>query len=131
MHSTVKRLIQRTPVIGTLWSSRDQALRDLAAQQVSLTEHQRSLAEHQEALSRTERALRHHQSALHDTRQAFIDYRNSLEGPGKEVSYNSDGLMTFRKSLDFLTDWRFRRAYKKGINSGHMIGPELNADIGI
>jgi O-methyltransferase len=131
MHSTVKRLFQRTPVLGSLWSSRDRALRDLAAQRVSLQEHQRSLEEHQEALARAERSLREHQSALHDAHQAFADYRTSIEGRGQELSYNSDGLMTFRKSLDFLTDSRFRRAYNRGINSGHLIGPVVNADIGI
>jgi len=131
MHSTVKRLIQRTPVLGAFWSSRDRALRDLAVQQVSLREHQRSLREYQEALALVERSLHDHQSALYEAHQAFADYRNNIEGHGKELSYNSDGLMTFRKSLDFLTDSRFRRAYDKGINSGHHIGPVVNADIGI
>ena len=79
MHPTVKRLIRRTPGLGSLLSSRDQALRDLEAQQVSLHEHQRSLGEYQEALARTERSLRDHQTALREARQAFIDYRNSLD----------------------------------------------------
>ena len=131
MHPTVKRLIRRTPVLGSLWSSRDQALRNLAAQKASLHEHQRSLDEHQKALARTERSLVEHQSALDDSREALADYRNIFGGNGNEQSYYSNDLITFGKSLDFLTDARFRRAYNHGINSGQRLGPMVNADIGI
>lgn len=131
MHSTVRRLIRRAPLVGPLWSSRDQALHDLADHQVSLQKHQQSLAEHREALARAERTLREKQSALEDALEAFADYRKNIEGYGKGLCYNADGLMTFRKSLDFLSDPKFRRAYTRGINSGHLIGPMLNADIGI
>ena len=131
MHPRVKRLIKRTPVLGSLWSSRDRALRDLAAHQAALHEHQRSLGEHQSALARTEQSLAEHQTALEDSRQVVADYRNIFGGNEKGEGYFSNDVITFNKSLDFLTDSRFRRAYERGINSGQQLGPMVNADLGI
>lgn len=37
-------------------------------------------------------------------------------------SYNSDFLVTWNKSIDFLHDERFMSAYRRGMNSGHSIG---------
>lgn len=39
----------------------------------------------------------------------------------KELGYNSDGLMVWGKSVDFLTDPRFIEAYELGMGSGHKI----------
>ncbi len=36
-------------------------------------------------------------------------------------SYNADNLMTWHKTLDFLTDPRFTAAYQRGLDSGHKI----------
>lgn len=51
----------------------------------------------------------------------------------KRPSYDSDTMRLWDRSLDFLTDPRFLRAYERGMNSGHRIGrPEGSTrDIGI
>lgn len=46
-------------------------------------------------------------------------------------SYSADFLMTWNKSVDFLTDERFMSAYKRGMDSGHTIGRPLDSDIDI
>ncbi|UPY38173.1 TylF/MycF/NovP-related O-methyltransferase [Sediminicoccus sp. KRV36] len=43
--------------------------------------------------------------------------------------YNEDYLRVYNKQLDFMTDPRFERAYRRGIESGHTIG--AGGDIGI
>src|SRR3954454_2899007 len=45
-----------------------------------------------------------------------------------EPSYNADNLVTYHKSVDFLTDPRFRRAYRRGMDSGHHIARERGSN---
>lgn len=47
------------------------------------------------------------------------------------VSYHGDGLVTSGKHVPFLHDARFMEAYRRAINSGHMIAGELNVDLHI
>ena len=49
----------------------------------------------------------------------------------KHVTYNADGLVVAGKSAEFLSSARFRKAYRRGMDSGHMIGGEYNRDLHI
>src|ERR1700716_2000244 len=40
----------------------------------------------------------------------------------QQPSYDADFLRTWNKSVDFLSDPRFMRAYGRGMDSGHVIG---------
>ncbi len=50
------------------------------------------------------------------------------EWPGAP-SYKSVFLMTWYKSVDFLTDDRFMNAYRRGMDSGHVIGRALSIPV--
>ena len=49
----------------------------------------------------------------------------------KHVTYHADGLVTASKNAEFLTDARFKKAYRRGMDSGHMIGGEYGRDLHI
>lgn len=51
----------------------------------------------------------------------------------QQPSYDADFLRTWNKSVDFLGDPRFMAAYRRGMDSGHVIGrsPGSNEDIHI
>lgn len=49
----------------------------------------------------------------------------------KNIGYNSDGLITSGKNLEFLKQSRFIKAYARGMNSGHMIGGRPGIDLHI
>ena len=49
----------------------------------------------------------------------------------KNIGYNSDGLITSGKNLDFLKKPRFTKAYSRGMNSGHAIGGRMGHDLHI
>jgi len=49
----------------------------------------------------------------------------------KHISYNADGLIVSGRNAQFLSDARFQRAYRRGMNSGHLIGGELGLDLHI
>lgn len=60
--------------------------------------------------------------------------RPLLRRPKKRVPvYDADGMTLYKKTLGFLSDDRFQRAYGRGMNSGHQIGREAGStdDIGI
>jgi len=44
------------------------------------------------------------------------------------LTYVSDGLATWNKSIDFLERPRFQAAYRRGMNSGHSIGRAADSD---
>ena len=58
---------------------------------------------------------------LHTAKQrlAELDQAFGIHGP---LSYNSDALAVWNKSVDFMQDKRFLRAYRRGMDSGHVIG---------
>lgn len=117
MRRATQRLVRKLPYLGSVWSSRDQALQDIATLQ--------------EALAACERSRDEHRAALDRVHQDFAEYRRATESRWANADFNSDGLVCFDRSLDFLTDERFRRAYHRGMNSGHHLGEGINYDLGI
>jgi len=49
----------------------------------------------------------------------------------KSPSYEGDGLRVWNKSVGFLDDSRFRKAYDRGMNSGHRMGGGNRRDLHI
>ena len=53
-----------------------------------------------------------------------------MEVDGKP-SYRADGLVTYDKTISFLSDPKFMSAYRRGMNSGHHIGRAKGSDTDI
>lgn len=55
----------------------------------------------------------------------FVDGRRQKLG---RCAYRADSLTVYNKTLDFLTDETFQRAYRRGIGSGHQLAADGSAD---
>jgi O-methyltransferase len=79
-----------------------------------LKNHAIELAQHAQGLEAQNQELRR---LLDDNKQTIARFNSFVEN----LTYNADGIATTSKNTEFLEDPRFRRAYRRGMQSGHRI----------
>lgn len=95
----------------------------------------KKLREKLEDLKSRVQELKAERTQFKSEREALIQKISDLEGdtwkkllppgvPLQELAYNADGLSVWGKNLDFLQEERFKVAYAKGSNSGHLFAKD-------